>query len=158
MATSIPRGGRIGSNCVSDDVDKLIGILERLTVRGAKPAGENLDLSDALTYEDAKSMLADYFNEHPAVHEVNLIIAWRSAGVASREDLRGKNVMLGDSPASQVGDGEGMQLPGFSTRYRLLKFTCPRCASQVPEYRIHYDERDIPVCPVRKHGQMVLQA
>jgi uncharacterized protein YunC (DUF1805 family) len=142
---------------MSDDVDKLIGILERLTVPGAKSAGENLDMSDALTYEDAKSMLADYFNENPAVHEVNLVIAWRSAGVASREDLSGKNVMLGASSASQVGVSEGMQLPGFSTRYRLLKFTCPRCASQVPQYRIHYDERDIPVCLVCNHGRMVLQ-
>jgi hypothetical protein len=151
MATSIARGGRIGSNCVSDDVDELIHDLKSLMVPGAEPAGEPLDLSDVATFEGAEHKLADYFDKHPAVHEVNLVIAGRPAGVASREKLSGKNVMLvGASSASQVGSGEGMQLPGFSTRYRLLKFTCPHCTSS--DYRIHYDERDFPECTT--HGRM----
>jgi hypothetical protein len=136
---------------VGDDVDKLIGGLKLLTVPGAEPAGKNLDLSDVSTFEDAKFRVAEYFDEHPAIGEVNLVFAGRLVGVATRENLSRKNVMLGDSPSSQVGVGEGMQLPGFSTRYRLLKFTCPHCKS---EYRIHYDESDIPVC---NHGQMELQ-
>ena len=52
---------------------------------------------------------------------------------------------------NEIGHGERLQLPGASTRYRLLKFTCPDC-DQPPEYRIFYDEEDLPVC--REHGQM----
>lgn len=133
---------------MGDDVDSLIGGLKLLTVPGAEPADKDLDLSDVSTFEDAKFRVAEYFDKDPAIREVNLVFAGRLVGVATRENLSRKNVMLGDS---QVGVGEGMQLPGFSTRYRLLKFTCPHCKS---EYRIHYDERDIPVC---NHGQMELQ-
>jgi hypothetical protein len=150
MATRIATGGRIGSNCVSDDVDELIRDLKSLMVAGAEPAGEPLDLRDVATAEGAEFKLADYFVKHPAVHEVSVVIAGRPAGVASREKLSRKIVMLGGSSASQIGDGEGIQLPGFSTRYRLLKFKCSHCASS--EYRIHYDERDFPVCA--KHGRM----
>jgi hypothetical protein len=47
-------------------------------------------------------------------------------------------------PEVEVGAGERLQLAGVSTRYRLLNFVCPSC--QAPQYRIYYDESDLPVC------------
>jgi hypothetical protein len=137
---------------MSSDVDELIGELKPLTVQGAEPASYSLVVSGMPTFEAAEFKLGEYFDANPAIDEINLVIAGRQAGVVSRQSLQRDAVrMAGDLPASQVGAGERMQLPGFSTRYRLLEFTCPHCASQ---YRIHYDERDIPACA---HGQMKLQ-
>jgi hypothetical protein len=137
---------------VTGDVDELIGELRPLMVRGAEPAGDDLILSAVSTFEAAEFKLGEYFAANPGVNEVNLVVAGRQAGVVTRESLeRDADLMAGDSQASQVGAGEGMQLPGFSTRYRLLEFTCPHCPSQ---YRIHYDDRDIPVCG---HGRMKLR-
>jgi hypothetical protein len=143
---------RNGSDGVSGQVDDLIEELKPLTVPGAEPANCTLILLEVSTFEAAEFRLAEYFDANPSMHEVNLVIADRQAGVVSRETLRlGAGLMAGDSPASPVGAADGMQLPGFSTRYRLLEFTCPQCASQ---YRIHYDERDIPACA---HGRMELR-
>jgi hypothetical protein len=139
---------------VYDDIDELIGELKPLTVPDAEPAGHPLNLSDVATFEDAEWQIGAYFGTHPEVHEVDLAITGRRAGVVSRKSLlRDADLYAGDSPATQVGVGEGMQLPGFSTRYRLLEFKCLHgCPS---EHRIHYDERYIPYCA--KHGPMELQ-
>jgi hypothetical protein len=135
---------------VSGDVDELIEELKPLTVPGAQPAEHTLTLSGVHTFEAAEFRLGEYFEANPAVDEVNLVIEGLPAGVVSQKSLkRDAGLMAGDSPAAQVGAGEGMQLPGFSTRYRILEFTCPQhCSSQ---YRIHYDDRDIPSCA---HGRM----
>jgi hypothetical protein len=137
---------------VDGEVEELIAELKPLTAPGAGPADQTLILPDVPTFEAAEFRLAEYFAANPVVDDVNLVIAGRLAGVVSRKSLeRDAGRMAGDPSAPQVGAGERMQLPGFSTRYRLLEFTCPHCVSQ---YRIHYDERDIPVCA---HGRMKLQ-
>lgn len=60
-----------------------------------------------------------------------------------------------DASGYEVGQGERIQLPGISTRYRLLEFTCSRCARPEPQYRIYYDDEDLPTCP--DHGSMELR-
>jgi hypothetical protein len=144
---------REGSSRVT--VDELIDELAPSTVPGAQPVGHPFSLPTVTTAGRAKGKLTDYFEKNPGVQAVDLVIAGHPAGVVSRKSLsRNAGRMAGDSPAAQVGAGEGMQLPGFSTRYRLLEFACQKhvkgCQS---EHRIHYDERDIPTC---RHGPMKL--
>jgi hypothetical protein len=71
----------------------------------------------------------------------------RLTAVSAPEGERLGQVTLG--LADEVGAGERAQLPGLSTSYRLLTFACEECG--VREYRIYYDERDLPVCT---HGKM----
>jgi len=68
-----------------------------------------------------------------------------------REDFA--QVTLG-GPAADVGAGERAALPGLSTRYRLLVFSCahrecpvcPQSDCKAQKFRIYYDDRDLPVC------------
>jgi hypothetical protein len=71
-----------------------------------------------------------------------------------RSDWEARDQGRLDAAGYEVGQGERIQLPGISTRYRLLEFTCSRCARPGPEYRIYYDDEDLPTCP--DHGPMEL--
>jgi len=165
MATSVARDGQGGSNSVSgdEDVEGLIEELQLLTVPGAAPVGHDLDLSGVSGFESAQFRLGEHFRTHPQIERVNLIVRGRNAGVASRESTTwDAGQFAGDAPAAgspaaagSAGSGEGLQLPGYSTRYRLLEFTCAQPTSECDsEYRVHYDERDIPACG---HGRMELR-
>jgi hypothetical protein len=139
---------------VSGNVDELIEELQPLTVLGARLVSQSLELPGAPlpTFEIVAAEMREHFDANPALDSVNLLIGGRSVGVISRTSLKpDEGRMAGTVQGVSAGIGEGIQLPGLSTRYRLLEFTCPNCAS---EFRIHYDERDIPACA---HGRMVLR-
>jgi hypothetical protein len=135
---------------MNDGAKELIKELEPLTVLDARSVGQRLDLPDdpLPTFEVVAAELMEYFTANPVADEVNLSVGGHPAGVVSRESLRAYTGGMAGAGGT-AGAGEAIQLPGLSTRYRLLEFTCPKCPSQ---YRVHYEERDIPACG---HGQMV---
>ena len=139
---------------MSGNVGELIKELQPLMVLGTKPVSRTLELPGVPlpTFEIIAAELREHFDANPAVNEVNLFIGGHRAGVISRTSIKpDPGRMAGGIPDAPAGVGEAIQLPGFSTRYRLLEFTCPNCASK---YRIHFDERDVPACD---HGRMVLR-
>jgi hypothetical protein len=72
-----------------------------------------------------------------------------------RPDLENPDQVRLSGAGDDIGRGERIQLPGMSTRYRLLEFFCPRCKQPHAQYRIYYDEENLPVCP--DHGLMELR-
>lgn len=115
---------------------------------------DSIDVTDAVTINDVQIRLTRYFGESSG-DAVVLTTKKRRLGVVSRKSFSLSGQTLGDpSGAYEVGGGERLTLPGYSTRYRLLRFGCPKCDAD-PEYRIFYDARDLTVCP-RGHGRMEL--
>jgi len=125
----------------------------QVLVDGASPAAsESFEVEDAYTVDDVQFQLEEFFSRHGAPDAVNVVVDRRPAGVVTRQSLKRAGGNVAESPvAAEVGGGERSQLPGLSARYRLLMFTCRICAT--PAYRIHYDERDLPMC---EHGPMEL--
>ncbi|MGE5291829.1 MAG: hypothetical protein ACM3ML_32470 [Micromonosporaceae bacterium] len=78
----------------------------------------------------------------------------RQATVAPPDREDRVQVPLG-GPSAEPGAGERAQLPGMSSRYRALTFVCPQCKAR--EYRVYYDERDLPVCKHEKDVPMRFQ-
>lgn len=107
-----------------------------------------LDLPDGTSEVVAAEALEALLVTEPAVELVTIIVAGRVVGVSSRMRLTG----LGTTIRS-VGDGDGATLPGRSTRFRLLRFRCQHCQSDVR--RVHVDERELPRCPLG-HGELEL--
>lgn len=84
----------------------------------------------------------------PRVEEVKIVVDAEEIGVSSR----GRVAELTGSDHRLIGDGDGAALPGWSAKYRLLRFTCPACSAEVR--RVHVDERNPPQCP-NGHGPLV---
>ena len=145
-----------GETCVDVDEDEIAELVEEvrpLTASEATGATADLNHQGAPTYEAVEFQLGQYFRANPAVGKVNLLLYGRKVGVVTPDSLgRNADKMAGEAPAPQTGVSERGQLPGISTKYRLLVFTCQECPDR--KYRIHYDERDIPSCP---HGKMELR-
>ncbi|MDI2132796.1 hypothetical protein [Yinghuangia seranimata] len=59
---------------------------------------------------------------------------------------------LAGSGGAETAVGDGAELPGRSTRFRVIEFSCPDCHARV--LRSYYDERCLPLCP--DHGVMEL--
>jgi hypothetical protein len=135
------------------DNGELISELQVL-VDGTSPAAtESYEVKDAFTVDDVQFELADYFGRSGAPQAVNVVVDGIPAGVVTRQSLKRAGGNVAESAAAaEVGGGERIQLPGLSARYRLLVFTCPGCDGVA--YRIHYDERDLPMCD---HGPMELR-
>jgi hypothetical protein len=125
-------------------------------IAAAHPALAELDrLADAAADEDLARACAEIagrmpvdpelkrWEPAPAAPEPIPLERPRLTTVAAPDREHGPQVTLG-GPGYEVGGGERAELPGLSTRYRLLKFACPRCST--PQYRTYYDERDLPVC------------
>lgn len=87
---------------------------------------------------------------------IRLVVAGTRLGVVSRERL---DRLFGPTRGSvelPATNADGGELPGYSTRYKLLCFRCRQretCGHAV--YRIHYDEGGPPGCPAG-HGTMEL--
>lgn len=134
---------------VSENVSELIEDLRVLLAVDPPAADAAVDVSDAETIDEVQFRLDKYFSAESAPAAVNLVVGEIRVGVVTLESLRRSGgTMAEPSTQANVGAGEGLELPGTSTRYALLRFTCPKCA---PKYRIYYDERTRPAC---EHGKM----
>lgn len=71
-------------------------------------------------------------------------------GTVSRRRLE---ILLGPLRAAEEGDGA--QLPGFSSRYRLLRYRCQAHGCETLELRIVLGEGGPPTCPLG-HGPLEL--
>jgi hypothetical protein len=125
-------------------------------ITAAHPALAELDrLADEATDEDLARACAEIAGRMPVDPELK---RWEPApaapepiplerpgptAVAAPDREHRLQVTLG-GPGYEVGAGERAELPGLSTRYRPLTFVCPECGAV--QYRIYYDERDLPVC------------
>lgn len=142
------------ANTTMDDVTELAGELAgelQLLIDDRAPATEQtIDMSEAHTLDSARFLLGRYFERKPAVPAVTVVLGGRRVGVVTRERLQGIGDVTAASP--EVGAGERIQLPGDSTRYRLLEFVCMQCPATA--YRVYYDQRDLPFCA---HGLMELR-
>lgn len=97
------------------------------------------------TFSDVQSVLEKYFRTPGAAYAVTVVAAGEQLGVVSRKSLGKPGMTAGDPGARyEVGDGDRLTLPGFSTRYRLLQFRCRQCAAQTTW--IHCDTRGLPAC------------
>ena len=129
--------------------DLRILVMPGLTMADAEAS---MDVSDAETINEVQDKLRRYFLASRASASVNLTVGKTSVGVVTRESFQRVGGTLAEYPGSaQMGAGGGLELPGVSTSYALLLFTCPGCA---PQYRVYYDERNLPTC---EHGTMTFQ-
>jgi hypothetical protein len=137
---------------VSDNTSELIEDLRILVVPGLTEARASMDISDAVTVDEVQDKLRSYFLTKDASASVKLMAADAPVGVVTRESFLLSGGTLAESPASaRMGAGGGLELPGVSTRYGLLRFTCSECD---PQYRVYYDERNWPAC---EHGKMTFE-
>jgi len=131
---------------------RLIRDLQVLVDEKAPEAVYSIDVADADTLDEAQGLLEDYFGASDAPEAANVMVGATRVGTATRHTLEQSDQTAAEpGPASEVGVGERIQLPGISTRYKLLKFTCS-CGPAVA-YRIHYEERNLPICP--KDGKVM---
>jgi hypothetical protein len=130
---------------VDEEESRLINDLQVLVDKEASAAANSFDVMDADTLDEVQGLLEEYFSAPGAPEAVSLMFGATYVGVATRHTLE-QSCRTAAEPgqASEVGVGERIQLAGVSTRYRLLKFVCPKCSAAV--YRIHYDERNLPTC------------
>jgi hypothetical protein len=130
---------------VEEEKSWLIKDLQVLVDERTSAAADSFDVADADTLDEAQGLLEDYFAAPGAPEAVSLMVGATYVGVATQRTLEQSSRTAAEpAPASDVGVGERIQLAGFSTRYKLLTFTCPKCLAVA--YRIHYDERNLPSC------------
>lgn len=133
---------------MDEDIAELTSELQILIDPDARQVPPSIDVvkEDVGTIDEAQALLADYFGRPGAPDSVSLIADGSYLGTATRNTLRQSQRRAGDpGPSGDVGVGDGIQLPGASTRYKLLTFACRRC--QAEAYRVHYDDRNLPTCP-----------
>jgi hypothetical protein len=115
-----------------------------------------LELPPGTALDDAFDAVYSVFRADEETGWIRLVVAGTGLGVVSRERLDrlfGPTRGSVEAPATHADGGE---LPGYSTRYKLLCFRCRQrdtCGHAV--YRIHYDETGPPDCP-GGHGTMEL--
>jgi hypothetical protein len=137
---------------VDEEKSKLIRDLQVLVDEKAPKAPYYIDVADADTLDEAQGLLEDYFGASDAPKAANVMVGATRVGTATRHTLEQSGQTAAEpGPASEVGVGERIQLPGISTRYKLLKFACSMCPAVA--YRIHYNERNLPTCS--KDGRMM---
>jgi hypothetical protein len=111
----------------------------------APAALELVAVPTTATLNDVQNRLESYFGTPGAADAVRLVAAGEFLGVVSRRSLGPLGMTAGDSGSPyEIGGGERLALPGFSTRYRLLRFRCRQCAAEA--FWMHYDTRGLPVC------------
>jgi hypothetical protein len=124
---------------------RLISDLRVLVDEKAPEAAHSFDVDSAGTVDEAQWLLQEYFGGSDAPEAANVMVGTTRVGTATRQTIEQSGRTAAEpGSASEVGVGERIQLPGISTRYRLLKFSCPTCA--VAAYRIHYDEENMLTC------------
>jgi hypothetical protein len=136
---------------VDDETPQLVKDLQVLVDSTVAQADERLDLAENLKLSAARRRIKQYLDAHEAVSAVTVFVASWRVGVVTRDSLGATGRMAGSEP-SQVGTGDRIQLPGASTRYRMLTLRCATCG--VTAHRVFYDPRDLPVC---EHGMELVR-
>jgi hypothetical protein len=138
---------------VDEGTPQLVKDLRVLVDPAVAQADERLDVSQNLKLSAARRRIKQYFDAHEAVSAVTVFVTpWR-VGVITRDSLGATGRMAGTAAEpSQVGTGDRIQLPGASTRYRLLTLRCASCG--VTAHRVFYDPRDLPAC---EHGMELVR-
>ncbi len=110
------------------------------------PAGTDLD-ADAIS-----CILAAVFEADP-----DLSAVWLKQGQAAVGTVRRHRLQLLLDLRRGAEDGDGAQLPGVSTRYRLLQYRCQAPGCEILELRVVLGTDGPPSCP-RGHGPLELKA
>jgi hypothetical protein len=111
----------------------------------ASAAPELVAVPVTATFNDVQSRLENYFRMPGAADAVTLVAVGEFLGVVSRRSLGPLGMTAGDPGTPyEIGGGERLALPGFSTRYRLLRFRCRQCSAE--SFWMHYDTRGLPAC------------
>lgn len=112
---------------------------------GAPAAADLVAVPDTATFNDVQRRLEKYFRMPGAADAVTLVVAGERLGVVSRKSLGRPGMTAGETGgAYELGGGERLGLPGFSRRYKLLRFRCRQCTAEA--LGIHYDTRGLPAC------------
>jgi hypothetical protein len=81
-------------------------------------------------------------------------VGGKDVGVSTLAAIKKADGYAGKDPG--FASAERSELPGTSTRYRAIVFSCKEGQCDAKAYRSFYDPDDIPVCPVAGHGLMEL--
>lgn len=98
--------------------------------------------------------LRELYERDPALERIMLVCDGERVAVAVREKVLADAGTAG-AAAGDLGAGERAGLPGRSTRYGLLRFTCGHAGCGKVAYGSYYDDRFLPVCDVAAHGPMM---
>jgi hypothetical protein len=112
----------------------------------APAASEVVAVPVTATFNDVLGKLEKHFKAPGTADAVVLVAAGERLGVVSRKSLGPPGMTAGVSGAAgyEAGGGERLVLPGFSSRYKLLKFRCRQCPAEI--FVMHYDTRGLPAC------------
>ncbi len=119
-------------------IDDLRRYGDLLDPSAAAEGAPELDLLDGLDVIEVAEILEGLFVTETDLDRVVLVIGGRTVGVSSRRQIV-------EPPLRGVGEGDGATLPGYSTRYVILRFRCPRCQTVV--LRLQVDPREPLSCP-----------
>jgi hypothetical protein len=125
----------------------------RLIDSGQVSHDDRVNLPDAsMLAGELSDVLKNLFAAALAPRAIMIRVAGRDIGVSTPEKVYGGEGYAGRDLG--LGSAQRSELPGRSTRYRAITFSCAKCA--VKAYRSYYDPRCIPDCPVSGHGKLVL--
>lgn len=109
-------------------------------------SADRVELPSDISVEAAADVLQALFAARGELHVVGVVLGGKLVGATSRGHIEPPG------PARTGGTGDGATLPGHSSAYQLLRFTCPSCDAVV--HRLHVDPAAPPTCP-RQHGLLV---
>jgi hypothetical protein len=101
--------------------------------------------------DELGSILHEAFAADQTLSAVSLRDGQTILGTVSRERLE-----FLKGPSRSAADGDGFQLPGESTRYRLLRYRCRTAGCGVVELRLVLRPQEILECPAA-HGPLKLE-
>lgn len=110
----------------------------------------SLDLPAGTSAREAAEALDWLFHQDQDLDRLALEVGGRHVGVTSRLHITGSAEIRG---GQQPGAREGGTLPGYSTRYRMLRFTCSQC--DAIRLLLRFDPAARPQCP-NGHGFLEL--
>ena len=128
-------------------------LYSRLIDSGLTGYDDVLDLPDDTTGAgEVAGLLNDRFTAAAAPKAIMIRVGGKDVGVSTPAMIKRAAGYAGPDPG--LGSAERSQLPGRSTGYRAIVFSCEKCAAR--SYQAFYDGRSIPVCPMSGHGPMEL--
>jgi hypothetical protein len=100
------------------------------------------ELGSMLPADTLRDALRDQFGEHPEFDELEVVTSdGHTIGFVKRAAVSQPDRTAG----AQWSDSQGASLPGESTGYRPVWFTCKQHDAWIPV--AYYDERYPPSCP-----------
>jgi hypothetical protein len=131
---------------MADDEDQAAfarRLYSRLIDPSLTTAAEELDLPDTNTGTgELGDRLTERFAAPSRPNSIMIKVAGQDIGVSTPASVKAAAGSAG--PVSDFGAAERSELPGRSSRYRVITFRCRKC--HLESYHSYYDPRNIPQC------------